>query len=195
MFDTATTLHASFLSLQPWPQEEVLLIKPPANPTLLRLLNSPIRKLHTSIAAGISRLDQLRDAFRRRHASSPSSMPPSAQARAKERGRSPGWLSRMHRNSSPSKRSASPSKTRESSPRVQTRRYPLQADGNVSSGADTPETEPAQEEGPPPMPDFLKLTHDGKIVFAPKSLDLEPDVKCKKYLTSSWSLFVLRRSA
>lgn len=194
--ESCCSLHASFsVSLQPWPQEEVLLIKKKtlACPALPRFY-PPISTPRTSIAAGISSLDQLRDAFRRRHGSSTSPMPSSAKVLARERGRSPGWLSRMHRNNSPSQRSASPATTRESSPAVQARRYPPQVDGAISSKSSTPELD-LKHEIRPIMPAFLKLTHDGKIVFAPKSLELEPDFKCKKSLRSSSSLFALRGSA
>jgi hypothetical protein len=69
----------------------------------------------------------------------------------------------MHRNNSPSQRSASPATTRESSPRVHTRHYTSQVDEASLSIADTPE--PDSTLVIPPMPAFLKLTENGKIVY------------------------------
>ena len=118
-------------------------------------------------------------------------MPLSSQARAKERGRSPGWLSRMHRNNSPSQRSASPATTRESSPRVQSRHYPPHVDGAVSSRTDTPERDISPVV--PPMPAFLNLSHSGKIMPALNALALIL-IEFKRYMRDSWNLFASREN-
>lgn len=140
---------------------------------------------------GYCNLDHLLDAFQRRHASSALSMPQSIQSRIKERGRSPGWLRRMHRNSSPSQRSASPAQSRDSSPRVRAHHHPPQVDGASSS---TPEPAPKLQDSPI-MPAFLKLTQDGKIVLSPCHLGLILIFECKKYLIGLWNLFALRVNA
>ena len=97
--------------------------------------------------AGVSNLDRVR-AFRRRHES------PAASEEPKSRGRSPGWLSRMNRNRSSSKRSRSP---------VVLAGDPVpQMDGACFGRLVQADAELDAE--PPQMPAFLMSSPDGKMI-------------------------------
>jgi hypothetical protein len=126
----------------------------------LLYFKSPAR---TSGAASTVNLDRLR-AFRRRQESpTTSSDSLSADESPKPRGRSPGWLSKMHRNHSTSKRSRSPQVvSRDSSALPQT-------DGSCFGKPAVAVQEPEPEAPKPPeLPSFLRLT-DARKCFTQSS--------------------------
>jgi hypothetical protein len=121
----------------------------------------PFQQLYSLAPArttSLATLDKLR-AFRRRH----ESPTPAAEDSPKARGRSPGWLSKMHRNHSSLKRSRSPVVISEDSSSV------AQVDGACLGRPSKPDVddepvEPARP-APPQMPSFLKLTEIGNSPF------------------------------
>ncbi len=107
-------------------------------------------------AASVINLDRLRAIRRRQDSPAKSPATLSADESPQRRGRSPGWLSKMHRNRSKSKRSRSPSVVPEDSCTLP------QTDGScfgrpAAAAAQEPEPEPEAPK-PPELPSFLRLT-------------------------------------
>lgn len=127
---------------------------------LLLLLFSLALAPHTGgLRAPSLPMNHIRGALRRRGGRNASPMPDPTLSLG-ERGRSPGWLSRMHRSNSSSKRSASPaSPVSVSNPSSRPPTRSSNMEGASSGKPVVPEPEPALES--PTMPLFLRLTRAG----------------------------------